>query len=164
MRTNEQPKTIQKKIPGGDSIEPDWMNNPVLRAQWEEWEKIEAEQYRKGLEDGIDEKGPYLNTLEGRLYIPPNGWIATGAKIPSPSETSVVFAGADILPISGISLVAAANPGKPIDAINSISRNFAAIFIVTSSAFLHFGSRVSPSSFCMLRYKPFLTFCETSAS
>jgi hypothetical protein len=41
---------------------------------------IEAEQYRKGLEDGIDEKGPYLNTLEGRLYIPPNGWIATGAK------------------------------------------------------------------------------------
>jgi hypothetical protein len=40
---------------------------------------IEAEQYRRGLEDGIDEKGPYLNTLEGKLYIPPNGWIATGA-------------------------------------------------------------------------------------
>lgn len=41
---------------------------------------IEAGQYRPGLEDGIDEKGPYLDTLEGRLYIPLNGWIATGAK------------------------------------------------------------------------------------
>lgn len=29
---------------------------------------IEAEQYQPGMEDGIDEKGPYLNTLEGRLY------------------------------------------------------------------------------------------------
>ncbi len=41
---------------------------------------IEAEQYREGLEDGIDERGPYLDTLEGRLYIPQNGWIAIGAK------------------------------------------------------------------------------------
>jgi hypothetical protein len=39
---------------------------------------IEAEQYQPGMEDGIDEKGPYLDTLEGKLYIPPNGWIATG--------------------------------------------------------------------------------------
>jgi len=39
---------------------------------------IEAEQYKKGLEDGIDENGPYLNTLEGKMYIPENGWIATG--------------------------------------------------------------------------------------
>lgn len=42
---------------------------------------IEAEQYREGLEDGIDERGPYLDTLEGgRLYIPQNGWIVTGAQ------------------------------------------------------------------------------------
>ena len=42
---------------------------------------IEAEQYQPGMEDGIDENGkPYLDTLEGKLYIPPNGWIAAGAK------------------------------------------------------------------------------------
>lgn len=39
----------------------------------------EFEQYKPGMEDGFTEKGePYLNTLEGNLIIPPNGWIATG--------------------------------------------------------------------------------------
>lgn len=41
---------------------------------------IEAEPYRPGLEDGIENGKPYLNTLEGKLFIPENGWIATGAK------------------------------------------------------------------------------------
>lgn len=36
------------------------------------------EKYTPGMEDGIDERGPYINTLEGKLYIPENGWIATG--------------------------------------------------------------------------------------
>lgn len=38
------------------------------------------EPYSPGMEDGIDETGPYLNTLEGRLYIPENGHIAIGPK------------------------------------------------------------------------------------
>jgi len=36
--------------------------------------------YTPGMEDGIDENGPYLNTLEGKLYIPKNGHIATGPR------------------------------------------------------------------------------------
>jgi|GEM_PF-1802873 len=38
------------------------------------------EKYVPGMEDGVDENGPYLNTLEGKLYIPENGWIAVGVK------------------------------------------------------------------------------------
>lgn len=35
--------------------------------------------YKQGMEDGFMKDGtPYLNTLEGKLEIPPNGWIATG--------------------------------------------------------------------------------------
>jgi hypothetical protein len=41
---------------------------------------IEAEQYKPGMEDGIESGKPYLNTLEGKLFIPENGWIATGAQ------------------------------------------------------------------------------------
>ncbi len=51
---------------------------------------IEAEQYRKGLEDGIEEinqhmtvdgkgiKTPYIQTLEGKMWINPTDWIITG--------------------------------------------------------------------------------------
>ena len=41
---------------------------------------IEAEQYRPGLEDGIDLDGPYLKTLEGNLHISQGDWIITGIK------------------------------------------------------------------------------------
>ncbi len=54
------------------------MQFEVNMATYRKIATIEAEQYKRGLEDGIDEKGPYLDTLEGKLYIPDNGWIATG--------------------------------------------------------------------------------------
>ncbi len=41
---------------------------------------IEAEQYRPGLEDGINLDGPYIKTLEGNLQISPGDWIITGIK------------------------------------------------------------------------------------
>jgi hypothetical protein len=53
---------------------------------------IEAEPYRPGLEDGIEEinahmmvdgKGiptPFINTLEGKHYISPTDYIVTGIK------------------------------------------------------------------------------------
>jgi hypothetical protein len=36
--------------------------------------------YVPGMEDGLENGKPYLNTLEGKLFIPENGWIATGEK------------------------------------------------------------------------------------
>ena len=53
---------------------------------------IEAEQYREGLEDGFEEvnqhmtvdgKGirtPYIQTLEGKMWISPTDWIITGVR------------------------------------------------------------------------------------
>lgn len=49
---------------------------------------VEAEVYRGGLEDGIlcDDLGdvtlwkPYVNSLEGRLFITPGDYIITGVK------------------------------------------------------------------------------------
>ena len=38
------------------------------------------EKYTPGLEDGIEDGKPYINTLEGKLFIPENGWIAIGAE------------------------------------------------------------------------------------
>lgn len=33
---------------------------------------------RMHIKVNVIQHGPYLNTLEGKLYIPENGWIATG--------------------------------------------------------------------------------------
>lgn len=39
---------------------------------------VEAEQYKKGMEDGFDDGKPYINTLEGKHYITPGDYIITG--------------------------------------------------------------------------------------
>jgi len=42
---------------------------------------IEAEQYKPGIEDGINEAGqPYIDTLEGNMIISPTDWIIIGVK------------------------------------------------------------------------------------
>jgi hypothetical protein len=44
---------------------------------------IDAEEYRLGLEDGFagpEGNSPYINTLEGRMFIMPDDFIITGIK------------------------------------------------------------------------------------
>jgi len=39
---------------------------------------VDAEIYRPGLEDGVEDGKPYIDTLEGKHYITPGDYIMTG--------------------------------------------------------------------------------------
>jgi hypothetical protein len=49
-------------------------------AQFRKKTLTEIVPYQKGMEDGWDEQFPFIKTLEGEMYIPENGHIATDGK------------------------------------------------------------------------------------